>query len=115
MRGAYAVHRPAVNSFLVRERDRRRLRELLSGVLVVLPLALALLGTIWTHLEVLRVGYRIDQLEDHLDVVTQEERRLRLEAAYLASPERVERRATEELGMRPPRLEEMIFAEELAP
>lgn len=115
MRNAYAVHRTVVNSFLVRERDRKRLRELMSVVLIILPLAVALLATIWIHLEVLGVGYRIDALEDRLDLVSRGEQQLRLEAAYLASPDRIERLAIEELGMRAPSLDSLVFAEELEP
>jgi 4-amino-4-deoxy-L-arabinose transferase-like glycosyltransferase len=47
--GAYAVRRPVVNSYLVRQRDRRRLRELVAVVAAVLPLAAALLGYTWLH------------------------------------------------------------------
>ena len=104
-----------VNSFLVRERDRKRLRELMSVVLIILPLAVALLATIWIHLEVLGVGYRIDDHEDRLHVLSRGERQLRLEAAYLTSPERIERLAIEELGMKAPTLDGLLFAEELEP
>ena len=41
------------------------------------------------------------------------ERQLRLEASYLASPQRVEQRAIEELGMQSPDLEQMVFVDEL--
>jgi len=84
-------------------------------LLIILPLAAALLTTIWIHLEVLGVGYRIDGLEDRLDRLSREERQLRLDAAYLTSPERVERLAIEDLGMMAPTLDELVFAEELEP
>ena len=38
---------------------------------------------------------------------------IKLEAAYLASPSQVERRAVKELGMQPPALEQVVFWEEL--
>ena len=56
---AYAVRRPVVNSYLVRERDRRRLRELGLVLLLVLTLGGGLLGYTWIHLEVLRTGFRV--------------------------------------------------------
>ena len=40
----YAVRRPVVNSYLVRQHDRRRRRELGVVLLACLPLAVALLG-----------------------------------------------------------------------
>jgi cell division protein FtsL len=110
---AYAQRRPVVNSYLVRERDRRRLRELALVLVALLPLGLALLVYIWMQLEVVRTGYHIDVLERRLHALGQSERQLRLEASYLASPERIGRRAAAELEMAPPRLEQMVFAEEL--
>ena len=99
---AYAVRRPVVNSYLVRERDRRLLRELAVVLLVVLSLGGGLLGYTWIHLEVLRTGYRIDELDTQLVALSRRERELRLEAAYWASPQLVEKRAVDELRMQPP-------------
>ena len=113
MRSAYAFRRPVVNTYLVRERDRRRQRELAGVLLSVLCLGGGLLAYTWIHLEVLRTGYKIDALERQLAELTQSERQLRLEASYLASPIQVERRAAGELGMQPPALEQVVFWEEL--
>lgn len=113
MRNAYAFRRPVVNTYLVRERDRRRQRELASVLLVVLCLGGGLLAYTWIHLEVLRTGYAIDKLERNLTDLTKQERQLRLEAAYLASPSQIERRAVDELGMQPPALEQVVFWEEI--
>lgn len=113
MRNAYALRRPVVNAYLVRERDRRRARELMLVLLVVLSLGGGVFAYIWIHLQVLTTGYRIDELERELVDLNRKERQLRLEAAYLASPSRVERRAVEELGMQPPALEQVVFWEEL--
>ena len=113
MRNAYAFTRPVANSYLVRERDRRRVRELALVLLVVLCLGGGLLAYTWIHLEVTRTGYRIAKLERELTQQTREERQLRLEAAYLASPSQIERRAVKELGLQSPVLEQVIFWEEL--
>jgi cell division protein FtsL len=106
---SYTVHRPVANEYLVRERDRRRLRELVHVVLVLAPVALALTAFTWTHLQVLDAGYRIAELEGHRHELDRRESRLRLEAAYLASPSLIERRARAELGMRPPALDQLVF------
>jgi cell division protein FtsL len=113
LRNAYAFTRPVANSYLVRERDRRLLRELLLVLLVVVCLGGGLLAYTGIHLEVTRTGYRIDKLERELDEQTRKERELRLVAAYLASPTRIEQRAVAELGMQSPALEQVIFWEEL--
>jgi cell division protein FtsL len=99
-----------VNAYLVRERDRRFGREVLRFMAVVVPIAAALAMCTWAHMEVSRTGYRIGVLERELDGLAQEERRLRLEASYLAAPARVEARARAELGMQPPALDQMVFA-----
>lgn len=111
MRGSYAVHRPVANEYLVRERDRRRLRDLGLVLLVLAPLGLALSAFTWVHLQVLDAGYEIEALEERLHELHRQESRLRLEASYLASPTVIERRATEELGMRPPEIDQLVFLE----
>ncbi len=113
MRSRYAFTRPVVNTYLVRERDRRRVRELALVLLVVLCLGGGLLAYTWIHLEVTRTGYHIDELEKELTKLTREERERRLEAAYLASPSQIQQRAVEELGMQAPALEQVVFWEEL--
>jgi cell division protein FtsB len=110
---SYAFRRPVANTYLVRERDRRRWRELLTVLLVVGSLGGGLLAYTWIHLEAMRAGYRIDALERRLRELTREERQLRLNAAYLASPQQIERRAVAELGMQAPALEQVVFWEEL--
>lgn len=113
MPSAYTVRRPVVNAYLVRERDRRRLRELALVVAAVAPLGLGLAGYTWLQLETLRVAYRIESLERESHRLAQTERQLRLEAAYLASPERLAERAREELGLAEPEVEQVIFVEEI--
>ena len=88
MTSAYAVRRPVVNAYLVRERDRRRLRELALGARGRrCRSALGLLAYTWLQLETLRTGYRIDDARARGRTgLAQVERQLRLEAAYLAQP-----------------------------
>ncbi|MGH9379402.1 MAG: cell division protein FtsL [Thermoanaerobaculia bacterium] len=113
MQRTYAVHRPVVNDYLVRDRDRRRMRELLQVVAIALPVLVVLLVSVGLHSEVLATGYRTHSLERELEALSQLERRLELEAAYLASPQRVERLAAERLGLSIPSAEQIVFVEEL--
>lgn len=115
MRSPYAVRRPVENDYLVRERDRRRARDLLAVGGTVLMLGVGLLAYTWIHIEITAVGYRVDTLGKELHQLQQEERRLQLEAGYLSRPERIENRARGELDMRPPSLEQTLFYEELVP
>ncbi len=113
MRNAYAFTRPVANAYLVRERDRKRFRELGLVLVAVGALGVCLLSYTWIHLEVLSTGYKIDKLETQLRELTRTERQLSLEAAYLASPQMIEERARRDLGLEPPALDRVIFWEEL--
>ncbi|HXT50362.1 MAG TPA: cell division protein FtsL [Thermoanaerobaculia bacterium] len=106
----YLLPRPPRNRYLVRQRDRRRMRELGRVAVAVLVVGVALLGYTWLHLELLGSGYRVDTLETKLHELERRERHLRLEEAYLSSPQRVEARASKELGMKPPELAQLLFA-----
>lgn len=106
----YLLPRPPRNRYLVRQRDRRRMRELVRVGLAIVVVGLALLGYTWLHLELLGSGYRVEVLEQRLHELERRERHLRLEEAYLSSPQRVEARASKELGMKPPELDQLMFA-----
>lgn len=109
MKTDYVVTRRVRNRYLVRERDRRRLRELLQVTLAIAVVGGALIGYTWLHLEVVRRGYRVERLEGRLGELERIERHLRLEEAYLTSPQRLERAARQRLGMRPPELGDVEF------
>ena len=112
MRNAYAVSRPVVNRYLVRERDRTRLRELALVLLVAVPLGLCVLGYVWLHIEATRSGYRVQALELELEAQHREARRLLYEASLLSSPAVVQERAARELGMSMPAFDQVVFAGE---
>jgi cell division protein FtsB len=109
----YAIHRPVENAYLVRERDRRLIRELMGVVAVVLVLGGGLLAYTWVHIEIVRTGYRIDQREKELHGLREDERRRRLEVARLRRPELIEERARRDLDMREPTLVQTVFYQEL--
>ncbi|MCB1032771.1 MAG: cell division protein FtsL [Acidobacteria bacterium] len=111
MKTTYVLRREVDNAYLVRERDRRRRRELLAILAVAAPVGLCLLVYIWTHLQVLEASYRIDRLGNQLHEMSQEERHLGLEVARLASPGRIEKVAVEDLGMVPLEPEQVIALE----
>ena len=112
-RQAYAVRRPVENAYLVRERDRRRVRELALVVVALAPVVLGVLLNIWIQIEVVRAGYLIHELERRVHGVQQYEKQLRVEASYLASPARVESRAADSLGMEAASIDQLVFGEEV--
>ena len=114
MPSVYAYHRTVENSWLVRDRDRRRRREQLRVVLYLLPLAAALVGYTWLHVRVLDVGYEIGGLERELISLERRESELALEVAQRSSLPTIEHRAVEELGLTDQNAERTIFWGELA-
>ncbi|HEX6203602.1 MAG TPA: hypothetical protein VF100_11410 [Thermoanaerobaculia bacterium] len=102
MRAAsYAYHRQVENSWLVRERDRRRIRELALVVLAASAVVLALLAYTWLNVRVLETAYRIDELEGTLKELERRRAALDLEEARATALPIVEARAAAELGMVP--------------
>ena len=111
----YAIRRPVANTYLVRQRDRRRMRDLLAVLVAVFLVGGGLLVYTWIHIEIMRTGYLINDLERQLETLEEQERHHRLEASYLTHPARLERRARRELGMVPPSIEQTLFHQELVP
>jgi hypothetical protein len=59
----YAQKKPIDNVHIVRERDRRRSRELLAVLVLGVPIALFLLLFTWQNLEVIRLGHEATALQ----------------------------------------------------
>ena len=95
----YAIKKDVRNNAIVREVDRHRQRELWRAVIVGGVLVSVLLFAAWQHFELLRHGYRLEQMQK--ERVAQEEitRHLKLEIETLRSPARVERLAMDRLRM----------------
>lgn len=113
MRSSYVITRPVANEYLVRERDRKRLLDLLAIAGAVALVGGALLGYTWVHQEILRTGYTIDTLERRLGELGQERRELLLEHAKLTAVPTIATRAREELAMdRPTPAQVLVLAGE---
>jgi cell division protein FtsL len=84
--------------------SRRRLVLLL--VLVTLIGGSAAVCQVWTRLRAIHYGYRISEATRQQVQLLEANRRLRLEAALLASPQQISK-AVEELGLRPPAPEQI--------
>lgn len=63
---------------------------------------------VWSRVQVTGLEYEMSQLESKLRDLRQETSSLRLEAASLSSPERIERVAMKELNLRLPSAEQVI-------
>ncbi len=97
----------------MRERDRRRHRELATVLLISLSVGACLIAYVWVHVELLRIGYRVHVLEERLDDTLRRRNLLELETGYLSSPRLIEERALTELEMQKPDLSQVIFEREI--
>jgi cell division protein FtsL len=84
---------------------RPRLLPLFGYLAVLLAVSLFF---VWARITVVNLEYDISSLGSRLREVGQENRKLRLESAHLRNPERLERVARTELGLRMPTLEQVI-------
>lgn len=93
---------PKINGFSLQ-------RPSLLPVLVFIGVLLFVsLFFVWSRVQVTSLDYEISRVEASLRKAKHETSQLRLEAASLESPERIERVARKELGLRLPVAEQVI-------
>lgn len=95
----YAIKKDVRNNPIVREVDQERQRELWQSMGIGVVLVLVLLFSAWQHFELLRHGYRLEQMQKERATEVEIARHLRLEIETLRSPQRIERLATTRLRM----------------
>ena len=93
---------PKINGFSLR---RPNLVPVLGFIGILLAVSLFF---VWSRVQVTSLEYEISQLESSLRDQKQETSNLRLEAASLSNPERIERVARKELNLRLPSAEQVI-------
>lgn len=96
---------PKINGFALR---RPNIVPVLGFIALLFAVSLFF---VWSRVQVTSLEYEISQLESSLRGVRQETSNLRLEAASLSSPERIERVAKKELNLRLPSAEQVITVE----
>jgi hypothetical protein len=109
---AYAVRRPVENVYLVRERDRRRTRELVALALAAVPPATVLFLAIWANLETVRLGYQLAKLAHMRETLLEKRHLLEMDRAQAVALQRVERIARGTLGLVPPTLDQVILVKD---
>ena len=95
----YAIKKDIRNNPIVRVIDRERHRERWGSAAVGVLLVGALLFSAWQHFELLRHGYRLEQMQKERAAEEEIARHLRLEIETLRSPQRIERLAMDRLHM----------------
>ena len=111
----YAVKKDVQNNPIVREVDEARQRELWKSVGIAGLLVLVLLFSAWQHFELLRHGYRVEELQRERAAEEDAARHLRLEIESLKSPRRIESLALEKLHLVAPTRDQAIVIERVLP
>ena len=110
----YAIKKDIRNNPIVREVDEARVREMWRSAIAGVVLVVILLYSAWQHFELIRYGYRIEQIEHQRASEQQANRRLRLSIQTLSRPDRIEHLAAK-LKLAPPSREDTIILERVVP
>jgi cell division protein FtsL len=111
----YAIRKDVRNNPIVREVDERRQRELWSSLAIGAVLVLVVMFSAWQHFELIRHGYRLEQMQKQRAAEEDVRQHLRLEIETLRAPQRIEKLATERLGMVSPKSADAIVLERVIP
>jgi len=96
---------PRINGFSL---QRPRLLPMFLFVALLLAVSLFI---VWSRLQVVNLDYDIASLENSLRQLHHESQQLKLEAASLSRPDRIEQLARKELGLRFPTAQQIITVE----
>ena len=111
----YAIKKDVRNNPIVREVDEARHRELWKSVALAAFLVVVLLFSAWQHFELLRHGYRVEQMQRERAAEEEAARQLRLHIDTLRAPQRIEALATRRLRLVAPAKDEAIIIERVVP
>jgi cell division protein FtsL len=103
------------NEQLVRELDRKRHHELFRVAFLGVILTIAVIVYAWPHLELIQIGYRMEELRVRRDELVQLKYHLELQRATESDPARIESIAKSELGMVYPGPDEFLVLEPVGP
>ena len=107
----YAIKKDVRTNPIIREVDERRQRELWHSVGIGLFLVAVVLFSAWQHFELVRHGYRIEQMQQERAAEEDINRHLRLEIETLRAPKRIEKLALERLHLVAPKTDDAVVIE----
>ena len=111
----YAIKKDVRNNPIVREVDSARHRELWKTVAVAGLFVVILLSWAWQQFDILRHGYRLEEMQRQRAAEEETARQLRLDIETLKSPKRIEELATQKLHLVAPTRDEAIVIERVVP
>jgi cell division protein FtsL len=111
----YAVRKDVRNNPIVREVDSERQAEMWKTLGLASLVVIAVMFWTWQHFELLRHGYKLEELQRQRAAEEDVARHLRLEIETLKSPKRIEALARGRLGLVTPTREDAIVIERVVP
>ena len=111
----YAVRKDVRNNPIVREVDAERQAEMWKTLALASLMLIALMFWTWQHFELLRHGYRLEELQKEQAAELDISRHLRLEIDALRLPKRIEGIARSRLNLVTPTREDAIVIERVVP
>jgi cell division protein FtsL len=110
----YQIKKDIRNNPIVREIDQARARDLWRSAGIIAAFVGLLLFSAWQHFELIRYGYRLEQLQSAHEDEEQRQRHLRLEVQSLQRPQRIEEIARKQ-KLQQPAPEDVIVLERVRP
>ena len=111
----YAIKKDIRNNPIVREVDQARVKEMWRSASVGALLVVMLLYSAWQHFELIRYGYRIEQMQQQRADEEQINRHLKLSIQTLTRPDRIEQLASSRLKMVAPTATDTYILERVVP
>lgn len=111
----YAVRKDVRNNPIVREVDTERQVEMWKTLGLATLIVVAVMFWTWQHFELLRHGYRLEELQRAQSEEESTGRLLRLQIETLRSPKRIEALARGKLNLVTPTREDAIVIERVVP
>jgi cell division protein FtsL len=111
----YAISKDVRNNQIVREIDHSRQRDLWRWAWIGSVILALVVYSSWQHFELLRHGYRIEQMERARKQEVEINRHLRLRIQTLKAPQRIAAIATSQLRMVEPTAADAVVLERAVP
>ena len=111
----YAIKKDIRNNPIVREVDEARLREMLRSTVIGVFVVAIVLYSAWQHFELVRYGYRIEQMQQQRAAEEKVNRHLKLNIQTLSRPDRIEQLASRRLKLVQPSADDTFILERVVP
>jgi cell division protein FtsL len=111
----YAVRKDVRNNPIIREVDAERQAEMWKTLGLAVLLVVTVMFWTWQHFELMRHGYRLEELQRQQAAEEDIARHLRLQIETLRSPKRIEALARGRLNLVTPTREDAIVIERVVP